>query len=1119
MVVHDGVSAGGRRRPRSLRWRLGVAAAVVALALVVLLLTRILVGAPGDPAGEPSAVPPAAPAAEAGPVPVCGFPVLDAITEDGVDEADLGGVRTVVDDVVTAPESELVTFRVAAGSAFVLEHQDATYTVTRYSLDSGEATATTTVALERTADTEIFSTSHFEVDDAGAVYLLDTLAGRRDLLKIAPDGAVVWRTTLPQGPQTTGGVLDLLGVVRWADADGGEVVGVQDAEQVLHRVSGDGELLEPLDLAGALVGQLPDGRVVVTGGEVDGQVRRADLRAVDAAGRTSLQLGASWPEELPFAVPRVPWTEPSGISAHPREDGIVVAETGLGFAWYGEDGVFRGLWPDSRTDTDQPFALQDGTPVVRGGADPQAPYYVLTQGEEGGYGLTEITAERMAFQLTATKPYSAANEPILSGLGLGAGLVLDRPYGVFPDGVQPEVRAVFDAAWSPWTDAYRLRYQVRGDPRVPDPVEGDETTIELPAGGEVALDLPATRPGVYEVDAALVRADTGEAVSGTCLRYTVAAPGSALDPGALADGADWGGAAPLRGVQLAAQLGVGSHRTQLDFAAIVPDPTAEADRSSLVWDSLPDAAFAPEEGEGAEGEGDVDPFAELAAAAELADETGVLLILQLGQGGEAERAAAEAGTWEGWVRAIAAELHARAPALRHWQPWNEPNNTGYEDAARYEAEVGAPFARGVRAAVPGAVVVGGNTLGVVPDWWADLAAAGGCDSLDVVGIHPYTGLNRSWEEEGFSRQGAELDELRAALEPCGDVPVWDTESGWWSDGVANLRASAWDVARKLLWYSVEDVDEWTYFFSEGGFGEAGVSWSLVQYEGYVKPAGAVFAATGPLLDRFEGFTPVDVGAPGAHAVRAEARDGGELLALWSEDLALPVRVAAGDGARVVLRDPYGAEHPLEIPPDGVELTLNGAPVFLVAPAGTGLEASALEAFGSDVLEGRPAAASSSHEDASPPDVVTSGTFAVREPWRSGRLADGSVDETPYVEVTTDGPVVVDRVAVATAGIRCCTSGLRDYTVSVRTADGRWQDVAEVRDQFWERVALVRFDPVEVTAVRVSVPMTTERGTPVLAANYTGVLGGLHPDFMPLATESEWIATVSAIRAWGPERPG
>ncbi|MFP3714956.1 hypothetical protein [Puerhibacterium sp. TATVAM-FAB25] len=1122
MVTNDSTTAGqGARRP-SRRRTVAVSAVAVLLVLVVVGLVAWPGGRPGSPAdrqGGP-ALPSVAPVSAPGAVPVCGFPVLDAVTEDGVEEADLDGVRTVVDDVVTVPGTEPVTFRLAGGGAFVLEREDATYTVSRYDLRTGERTATTAIELAADEGTETFSTDFLEVDDDGAAYLLDTLAGRRDLLKVAPDGAVVWRTAIPAGPATTGDLLDLYGLVRWPDAaGGGEVVGVQEGGALLHRVTADGELLDPAELPGAVVGQLPDGQVVVAGDEQDGDVRRVDLRAVDAAGRTSLHLGASWERGLPFAVPRPTWTEPSGVSTAPDGDGVLVAEPGVGFRWFGEDGVFRGVWPDSRTDVDQPFALWDGTPVLRADTDPRAPYYVLTHGDDGGYALTEVSAERMAFQLTATKPYSAANEPLLSGLGLGAGLLVDRPYGVFPAGTEPRVRAAFDDAWAPWADTYRLRYQVRGDPRVPDPVVGEETLVDLPPrGGEVPLELPAARPGVYEVDAALVRADTGEAVSGTCLRYTVGAAGSGLDPAALADGADWGGAAPVRGVQLADQLGVGSHRTQLDFGAIVPDPTAEPDPAALVWDSLP--ARAPAEGEEVPQEG-ADPFAELVAAARLAERTGVLLVLQVGSGGEAEKAAVEAGTWEGWVRAIAAAVHERAPSLRHWQPWNEPNNTGYGDPAAYEREVGAPFARAVRAAVPDVVVIGGNTLGIMPDWWAGLVEAGGCESLDVVGIHPYTGMNRSWEEEGFSLDGAELDQLREALAPCGDVPVWDTESGWWSDGVANLRATAWDVARKLLWYRVEGIGEWTYFFSEGGFGEAGVSWSLVQYGDYVKPAGAVFAATAPFLDGFERFATVDDGAPGVHAVRARARDGRELLAVWSEDLAVPVRVAAaGDRAvQVLRRDPYGAEGTLEVPAGGAQVDLSGAPLFLVAPPGTDLGVAPVEELGEDVLQGRPATATSTHEEASPPEVVTTGTFAVRDPWRSGRLDDGAVDEAPAVEVATAGPVVIDRVAVATAGIRCCASGLRDYTVSVRTPEGRWLDVAEVRDQFWERVALVRFEPVEVTAVRVSVPMTTERGVPVLAANYTGVLGGLHPDYIPLTTESDWIATVSAVRAWASQGSG
>lgn len=1128
MVANDDSTRPGQgARRTSRRRRLAVAGVAVLLVLAVVGLVAWPGGRPGtsaDGAGGP-ALPSAAPVSAPGPVPVCGFPVLDAVTEDGVEEADLGGVRTVVDDVVTVPGTEPVTFRVAGGSAFVLERQDATYTVTRYDLRTGERSAATTIELAAAEGAETFSTDFVEVDEDGAVYLLDTLAGRRDLLKVAPDGEVVWRTTIPAGPATSGSLLDLYGLVRWPDAqeaggeEAGEVVGVQEGGALLHRVTGGGELLDPLDLPGAVVGQLPDGRVVVEAAEDDGDVHRADLRAVDAAARTSLHYGASWERATPFAVPRPTWTEPSGVSSAPDGDGVVVAEPGVGFAWYGRDGVHRGVWPDARTDADQPFTLWDRTPVLRAGADPQAPYYVLAHEDGGGYALTEVSAERMAFQLTATKPYSAANEPLLSGLGLGAGLLVDRPYGVFPDGTRPRVRAAFDDAWAPWADTYRLRYQVRGDPRVPDPVTGEETLVDLPRrGGEIALELPAARPGVYEVDAALVRADTGEAVSGACLRYTVAAEESRLDPAALADGAGWGGAAPLRGVQLADQLGVGSHRAQLDFGAIVPDPAAEPDPGALVWDSLP--AAEPAEGEGAP-QAAADPFADLAAAARLAERTGVLLVVQVGSGGEAEQAAVEAGTWEGWVRAIAAVVHERVPSLRHWQPWNEPNNTGYGDAAAYERDVGAPFARAVRAAVPGALVIGGNTLGIAQDWWADLVAAGGCESLDVVGIHPYTGFNRSWEEEGFSLDGAELDRLREALAPCGDVPVWDTESGWWSDGVANLRATAWDVARKLLWYRVEGIEEWTYFFSEGGFGEAGVSWSLVQYGDHVKPAGAVFAATAPFLDGFEGFAPVDVDAPGVHAMSARAPDGRELLALWSEDLAIPVRVTAARGGamEVVRRDPYGAEAPLDVPAGGARVDLGGAPVFLVAPPGAGLEAAPVEAFGDDVLEGRPATASSTSEEASPPDVVTSGTFAVRDPWRSGRLADDAVDEAPWVEVTTAGPVVVDRVAVATAGVRCCTAGLRDYDVSVRTPDGSWRDVARVRGQLWERVVLVRFDPVEITAVRVRVPMTTERGVPVLAANYAGVLGGLHPDYIPLETESDGVATVSAVRAWAPSGSG
>jgi hypothetical protein len=73
----------------------------------------------------------------------------------------------------------------------------------------------------------------------------------------------------------------------------------------------------------------------------------------------------------------------------------------------------------------------------------------------------------------------------------------------------------------------------------------------------------------------------------------------------------------------------------------------------------------------------------------------------------------------------------------------------------------------------------------------------------------------------------------------------------------------------------------------------------------------------------------------------------------------------------------------------------------------------------------------------------------------------------------------------------------------------------VEDQLFDRVALLHVDPVTVTAVRVSVGMTSERDVPVLALNYSGVLGGPHPSFMALETESDHLVAVSAVRAWGP----
>src|SRR5699024_10775732 len=160
-------------------------------------------------------------------------------------------------------------------------------------------------------------------------------------------------------------------------------------------------------------------------------------------------------------------------------------------------------------------------------------------------------------------------------------------------------------------------YAITGDPTLATPAIQEQRQAEIPiGGGRTALELPESQPGVYEVSLWLTGPDDEEPLSGACLRYSISPESTTLDLHTFSDGADWGGPAPLRGVVIAGLLGIGSHRLQLDFGALVPEPTAEPSVSDLNWQSLPGA----KEGDTAAA------FSEVQAAAQLADQENVELI-------------------------------------------------------------------------------------------------------------------------------------------------------------------------------------------------------------------------------------------------------------------------------------------------------------------------------------------------------------------------------------------------------------------------------------------------------------------------------------------------------------
>ncbi len=166
MSSHEDGRAGGRLDITAVT---GLATAVVGVLVAVAIGGGGVTTTSGGPAAfTPSAVPAAAPVTQVGALPLCGFPRLDQVTDDGVDADGLEGIRTVVDDVVTLDDGELMTFRVVDGSAYVLEwDREATYTVTRYDLANGDAVRRTLVELDWDGVSETFTTGSFEVDPDG----------------------------------------------------------------------------------------------------------------------------------------------------------------------------------------------------------------------------------------------------------------------------------------------------------------------------------------------------------------------------------------------------------------------------------------------------------------------------------------------------------------------------------------------------------------------------------------------------------------------------------------------------------------------------------------------------------------------------------------------------------------------------------------------------------------------------------------------------------------------------------------------------------------------------------------------------------------------------------------
>ena len=674
-----------------------------------------------------------------------------------------------------------------------------------------------------------------------------------------------------------------------------------------------------------------------------------------------------------------------------------------------------------------------------------------------------------SFTLSSLQSYMAAPQAPSDKLGWGAGLSTSAQGNYFPAGTTPAVSATFDPWWTSQASHLQLSYSVESSTTMAAESVPAPRTVALPTTASALASMPLTLPstdtgpGPYEVQASLLDTSTSPptTVGTTCMPYTVGAPGDRLNLASLPVGAGSGGPADPRGVALDAQLGLSGQRslTLIDWSSVLPKCAAGAPTAASCGPGA--MTFA---------NSSTDPY----KAAYLAAADHVAYWIQVSGGDAVSTALVKDGLWQSDVAALVAH-YAKVPAgcgqcspVTGWEPWNEANNTGWSNGATYVTSVLKPFYTAVKSVEPGSssTVIGGSSLEPVPWWWQQVIAAGGLASMDVAAIHPYTGSDDAYEEDGMQTQVRQLQAILAGK------PLWFTEVGWWSDGDYNFLAQADDVARSLIWQKVLGVPVENYFFDEGNFGNNGVSFSLIQAsstDDYVKPSAlATMATSGELAGRPYQSMPT-VGIPQAYQADFGPVAGGttSLAAVWTDGLPAT--------ATVTLTDPAGGHHPVTVASEygaattvqatsgsAYSLPLSGQVTYLTYPTGDTLTVGPTESYGTD-LASAAAGATATASSGNAASAIAGLPVGYGLGWTS---AVG--DTTPSLTVNLSSTATIDRMVVDTQSVGSIATGVRNYTLSADEPGVGWTTVASETGQYRDHVLQFTFQPVVATAVRINV---------------------------------------------------
>jgi hypothetical protein len=336
------------------------------------------------------------------------------------------------------------------------------------------------------------------------------------------------------------------------------------------------------------------------------------------------------------------------------------------------------------------------------------------------------------------------------------------------------------------------------------------------------------------------------------------------------------------------------------------------------------------------------------------------------------------------------------------------------------------------------------------------------------------------------------ERLAAAGKP--DLPIWDTESGFWNSPVSSYLHQGDKLVRKVVLENSLGIDMYSNFYLDGDFMVEGQRWAL--WPDAITPGGLAMINFATRTRGLVFKKMLDTGIPHAYAaLYGTPDDDGTLLVAWAEDFSVGAGLAGVEASSIV--DEWGGAVATEEADQGVGVTLSGAPLYAEVTKGATPAVFGLESFGSNIALAV-AGASASATSETPWNKAAAAIDGVMDTQNKGGNQEGIsawiqryTDQRPELTINLGQRRELDRILVSSQGIDSVQTGLRSYDVQLKDGEDAWTTVAQVRDDFLARNHLVSFDAQNATAIRIV----------NMSVNFSGYAFGLKPPTWPRDAKS------------------